>query len=128
MQIKICFVFYSLPSQTCLCFVSSIEARGKLKMLTEENCHIKTAFYFMFPLMLQSSIVGETGKSSTWELDCSQGTVLGYNTVLKICFSFSGFLPDNINGNLETREKHKVKITSNPLSREACQHFGNVCS
>ena len=31
-------------------------------MLTEVNCHIETAFYFRFPLRLQSAIVGETGK------------------------------------------------------------------
>lgn len=33
-------------------------------MLTEINRHIKTAFYFMFPLMLQSTIVEKTGKSN----------------------------------------------------------------
>lgn len=32
-------------------------------MLTEVDCLIKTAFYFMFPLMLQSTTVGQTGKN-----------------------------------------------------------------
>lgn len=33
-------------------------------MVTEVNLHIKTAFYFIFLLKLQNTIVGETGKSS----------------------------------------------------------------
>lgn len=49
----------------------------------------------MFPLMLQNSVVGETGKSSavfgSWHVPKAL-TGLGHHTVLKICFSFSGFL------------------------------------
>lgn len=66
-------------------------------MLTEVNYHLKTAFYFMFPLMLQSTIFGDTGKSNAvfggWHV--FQSTTLGhtYNIVLKMFISI--FFPDN---------------------------------
>lgn len=66
-------------------------------MLTEVNYHLKTAFYFMFPLMLQSTIFGDTGKSNavfgSWHV--FQSTTLGhtYNIVLKMFISI--FFPDN---------------------------------
>lgn len=79
-------------------------------MLTEVNYLLKTAFYFMFPLMLQSTIFGDTGKSSavfgSWHV--FQSTTLGhtYNIVLKMFISF--FLPPGNTRNLENRKKYKV--------------------
>lgn len=67
-------------------------------MLTEVNCYLKTAFYFMFPLMFQSTIFGDTGKNNavfgSWHV--FQSTTLGhtYNIVLKMLF-ISIFPPDN---------------------------------